>query len=96
MDEPATNGEIFNLGGTDRISIGELARRVKELTASDSEITFVPYEEVYPRGIEEEMFHRAPSTEKINAAIGWKTTIDLDRIIEDVAAHRRAQARAAA
>ena len=96
VDEPATGGQIYNVGGTDRIAIKDLAQRVKELTESTSEISFVPYEQVYPRGIEEEMFHRAPSTEKIQAAIGWGPQIGLERIIEDVAAHQRAQARAAA
>jgi nucleoside-diphosphate-sugar epimerase len=96
LDEPSTNGEIYNVGGTDRISIAALAQRVKELTESESEIVFVPYDEVYPRGIEEEMFHRAPSTDKIRSAIGWSPTIALDAIIEDVAKHLRAQARAAA
>ena len=96
MDEPATTGEIFNIGGTDRITIAELAERVKQLIGSESELVFVPYEDVYPRGIEEEMFHRAPSTEKIKAATGWAPTISLDRVVEDVAEHQRNQARAAA
>nr|MBA3717830.1 GDP-mannose 4,6-dehydratase [Actinomycetota bacterium] len=83
VDEPSTVGEIYNVGSTDRISIAALAQRVKELTESESEMVFVPYEDVYPRGIEEEMFHRAPSTEKIRAATGWEPTIVLDGIIED-------------
>jgi len=90
VDEPATTGEIFNVGSTHRISIGELAERVKELTESASEIAFIPYDQVYPRGIEEEMFHRAPSIEKIGAATGWKPTIGLEKIIADVATHQRA------
>jgi UDP-glucose 4-epimerase len=90
MDEPATGGEIYNVGGEHRITIADLAGRVKDLTGSESEIVFVPYEEVYPRGIEEEMFHRAPSTEKIRTATGWAPTFDLDRIIEDVAEYLRA------
>jgi UDP-glucose 4-epimerase len=96
VDEPATAGEIYNIGGTDRISIAELAQRVKELTESSSELVFVPYEQVYPRGIEEEMFHRAPSTEKIRAAIGWEPSFSLDEIVADVAAHQRSRSRAAA
>jgi nucleoside-diphosphate-sugar epimerase len=89
VDEPSTAGEIFNVGSTDRITIGDLARRVKEATGSVSELAFVPYDQVYPRGIEEEMFHRAPSIDKIAAAIGWGPTIGLDQIIADVAAHQR-------
>jgi UDP-glucose 4-epimerase len=90
LDEPATSGEIYNVGSTDRISIRDLAQRVKEATGSASEIVFVPYEEVYPRGIEEEMFHRAPAIDKIRAAIGWSPERDLERIIADVVAHARA------
>ncbi|HEX9415493.1 MAG TPA: NAD-dependent epimerase/dehydratase family protein [Gaiellaceae bacterium] len=90
VDEPSTAGEIFNVGSTDRITIAQLAERVKQATESSSEISFVPYEQVYPRGIEEEMFHRAPSIEKIGAAIGWAPTFDLDAIIADVAAYQRA------
>ena len=96
VDEPTTAGQIYNVGGTDRISIAELARRVKKLTESESEIVLVPYEEVYPRGIEEEMFHRAPSTERIRTATGWQPTLSLEQIVEDVAEYQRAQARAAA
>jgi hypothetical protein len=53
---------------------------------------FVPYEEVYERGVAEEMFHRAPAIDKIEAAIGWRPTIDLDGIIADVIAFTKAQA----
>jgi UDP-glucose 4-epimerase len=90
VDEPSTAGEIYNIGSTDRITIAQLAERVKQATESSSEVSFVPYEQVYPRGIEEEMFHRAPSIEKIGAAIGWAPTVELDAIIADVMAHQRA------
>lgn len=83
------NGEIYNVGSTERISIADLARRVLEATGSTSELVFVPYEEVYEGGIAEEMFHRAPAIDKISAAIGWQPTIDLDGILDDVIAHTR-------
>jgi UDP-glucose 4-epimerase len=90
MDEPETTGQIFNVGSTERVRIGELAERVLRATGSSSEIVLVPYEEVFERGIEEEMFHRAPSIEKVAAAVGWRPTIDLDGIVADVVAHLRA------
>ncbi len=83
MDEPATAGGIFNVGSTDRIRIGDLARRVIEVTGSSSELVFVPYEQVYGQGIDE-MFHRAPAIERIEAAIGWRPTRSLEEIIGDV------------
>jgi UDP-glucose 4-epimerase len=89
MDEPATDGEIYNVGSTERVRIADLARRILDATGSSSQIVFVPYEEVFARGVEEEMFHRAPSIEKIVTATGWQPTIDLDGIIEDVIAAAR-------
>jgi UDP-glucose 4-epimerase len=83
------DGEIYNVGSTERITIADLARRVLEATGSSSELVFVPYEDVYEGGIAEEMFHRAPAIDKIAAAIGWQPTIDLDGILDDVISHTR-------
>jgi UDP-glucose 4-epimerase len=83
VDSPATDGEIFNVGSTERIGILELARRVLDLTESSSELVFVPYDQVYGQGIED-MLHRKPSIEKIHAAVGWRPSLDLDRILADV------------
>ena len=79
-------GEIYNVGSSQQISIGDLARKVIEATGSSSSTVFVPYEDAYGQGIED-MLHRIPSTEKVNAAIGWQPTLDLDRILADVIAH---------
>jgi UDP-glucose 4-epimerase len=57
-------------------------------TNSDSEIVYVPYDEVYGQGIED-MLHRQPAIEKITGAIGWKPTRSLDEILADVIAHVR-------
>ena len=60
-----------------------------ELTGSSSTIEYVPYEKVYGHGIED-MLHRIPSIEKIQAAIGWEPTRSLDDILADVIGHERA------
>ena len=83
MEERAISGDIFNVGATERISIIELADKVKEMTRSDSEYVFVPYSDVYGLGIEDTL-HREPAIEKIGAAIGWRPSLDLDRILGDV------------
>jgi UDP-glucose 4-epimerase len=85
----AADGEIYNVGSTDRITIRELAERVLERTESSSELRFVPYDEVYERGVAEEMFHRAPAIDKIAGAIGWSPSVDLDGILDDVIAFTR-------
>jgi nucleoside-diphosphate-sugar epimerase len=83
MDERSISGRIFNVGATERISIQRLAERVRELTGSDSEFTYVPFAEAYGQGIEDTL-HREPSIDRIVAAIGWRPQIGLDRILRDV------------
>ena len=90
-----TGGAGF-IGSQERIAIGELAKRVRAKAGSSSEITFVPYEDVFPHGSMEEMFHRVPSIEKIGAAIGWAPTKTLDEILDDVIAFERSRVETAA
>jgi UDP-glucose 4-epimerase len=89
MDAREISGQIFNVGSTERIKIIELADRVRAATGSESDVVFVPYEQVYGLGIEDTL-HREPAIEKIGAAIGWKPTRTLDQIIGDVVEHARA------
>ncbi len=88
MDASEISGEIFNVGSTERITILELAERVLTATRSDSELVFVPYDEVYGQGIED-MIHRQPSIEKVRSAIGWAPNRSLDAILADVIEHTR-------
>jgi UDP-glucose 4-epimerase len=89
MDYDPASGEIYNVGTTNRISILELAGRVKDLTGSDSSLVHVPYEHVFGLGIED-MLHRSPGIDKIRTAIGWEPERDLDTILRDVIAHAEA------
>jgi UDP-glucose 4-epimerase len=87
MDDGAS-GEIYNVGSEQRISINDLAGRVKELTESSSTVEYVPYDDVYGIGIED-MLHRIPSTAKIRATTGWTPERTLDDILVDVVAFER-------
>jgi UDP-glucose 4-epimerase len=86
-DERAWGG-LFNIGGVEEISMSGLAERIKVLVGSSSEIVYVPYEEAYEPGFED-MQRRVPSTEKINALLGWKPEHDLDTTLGDVIEHQR-------
>lgn len=83
MDHADSVGQVFNIGSTEEISILQLAEKVKELTHSDSEIVFVPYDEAYEEGFED-MPRRVPDTSKINQLVGFKPEIKLDGILETV------------
>jgi nucleoside-diphosphate-sugar epimerase len=82
------SGDIFNVGSAHRVRILDLAQRVLELTGSASTLAFVPHGEVYGLGIED-VLHREPAIDKIHAAIGWRPSLDLDRILADVIEHTR-------
>ena len=76
-------GDVFNIGHHKDISIYELAKMVKEITKSESDIIFVPYNEAYEEGFED-MKHRVPSISKIKRLIGYKPTLDLPEILERI------------
>ena len=81
-------GEVFNVGATDEITIRDLAERVITITESNSQVVTVPYEEAYEEGFED-MKRRRPDTSKIEAALGWRPTRDLDAILRDVVAYEK-------
>ena len=83
VDHDQAVGEVFNIGSNAEISIVDLARRVKELTRSQSEIVFVPYNEAYEEGFED-MPRRIPDITKVNDLIGFKPQMSLDGILQSV------------
>lgn len=81
--EPAAVGQVFNLGGTDEISILELAREVLRLsgeTESDDRIRLVPYEEAYALGFED-LRRRVPDTSRIRDLLGWQPKVPLEQTL---------------
>jgi UDP-glucose 4-epimerase len=82
FDERA-EGQAFNIGGEEEISIRELAERVISVTGSSSRIEYVSYEDAYPAGFEETM-RRVPDTTKLRNLTGWKPKYNLDEIIKDI------------
>jgi UDP-glucose 4-epimerase len=83
MDKEEAVGQVFNIGSSEEVTIFELAKRVKELTNSQSEITFVPYDEAYEEGFED-MPRRVPDTSKINNLVGFRPRMTLDGILQSV------------
>jgi UDP-glucose 4-epimerase len=85
IEEPAANGEVFNLGSDEETTIEGLAARIKELTASDSPIEYVPYEKAYEEGFED-MRRRVPDLSKIRDLVGYAPQIGLPELLERVVA----------
>ncbi len=87
-DEPKAVGEVFNLGNDGEISIQDLARLVKSMTDSRSEIVNVPYEEAYESGFED-MPRRVPDLSKARELVGYEPHVQLQEILERVIEHHR-------
>jgi UDP-glucose 4-epimerase len=81
-------GQVFNVGNTGEITMSDLAKQVREMCGSRSEIQYMSYEEAYEHGFED-MRRRVPDIGKIEAAIGWIPTIPLSQILKDVVEHCR-------
>jgi UDP-glucose 4-epimerase len=88
METDKAYGQVFNVGSTNEISIVDLAKQVREMCGSRSEIVNVPYSKAYEEGFED-MPRRIPDLTKINATIGWKPTIGLSEILQNVIDHFR-------
>lgn len=82
-EHPDAFGRVFNLGGTEEISIFDLAKRIVYLAGSSSSIEFVPYDIAYEEGFED-MERRVPDTTRARDLVGFAPTADLDGIIAAV------------
>ena len=76
-------GKVFNVGSNAEISITGLAERVLKKTGSKSQIKYIPYDEAYPAGFED-MQRRIPDLTRIASLIGFRPTLSLDDILNDV------------
>lgn len=89
LNSPNAVGEVFNVGNDVEITIEGLAQLIKEKTGSASEITKLPYKDVYGFGFED-MARRVPNVSKLEKFIGYRPHTPLDKIIDDVIAEQKA------
>ena len=77
--EPARGG-IFNIGGTEEVSMLELAKLVVKTLGSKSTIEMVPYDQAYAPGFED-MRRRKPRVEKLAGFVKFRPRTTLQEII---------------
>ena len=80
---PEAEGEVFNVGRVDEISMNALAERVRELVGSGSEIHHLPYADAYGPGFED-MQRRTPDVSKLQSVIDYQPRHGTDDILRDV------------
>lgn len=88
MEIREAEGDVFNVGNGEEVTIRELADRIIALTQSRSRIVQIPYDRAYEEGFED-MQRRFPSTEKLNRLSGWTPTKRLDDILASIIAFER-------
>lgn len=88
LETEQAHGVVVNVGGTEEVSIEDLANRVIGLTGSDSKIQYVPYDEAYEEGFED-MPRRVPDITRARNLIGFEPRQSLDDIILEVAKEQR-------
>jgi UDP-glucose 4-epimerase len=89
LEEPAADGEVFNIGATNEITILDLASEIVRRTGSTSDVRLLTYEDAFEPGFED-MRRRVPDIGKITALTGWTPTRSLDDILDETIAHARA------
>jgi UDP-glucose 4-epimerase len=77
------DGEIFNLGNPEEISIYELAVKIINITKSFSKITYKNQQEIYGENFED-MGRRIPNINKAIDLLGWYPKRSLDEILLDI------------
>ena len=87
-EHPRAVGEVYNIGSDYEISMLDLAERIKYITASASNIVFVPYDEAYEEGFED-MMRRVPDITKIRNLIGYNPKVDLDSMLLNIIDYHR-------
>lgn len=88
VDHPEACGRVFNIGGSEEVSVEELAHRIIDLTDSDSKIRYVSYDDAYEDGFED-MQRRVPDTTRTRGLIGFEPTVGLNDIIRHVVEEQR-------
>jgi UDP-glucose 4-epimerase len=83
-DNTSAFGKVFNIGGTEEISIKKLADLVIEVLGSKSKLVFSPYNEIYGEEFED-MQRRVPDLTRIKKLINWEPKTTLKEIIKDIA-----------
>jgi len=77
--EPA-RGEIFNIGGTEEVSILDLAKLVVKTLGSKSKIELIPYDQAYSPGFDD-MRRRKPRVKKLEKFVKFRPQTPLREII---------------
>lgn len=82
-DSQEAEGQVFNIGSTEEVTILQLAERVIERTGSTSPLEIIPYDQAYEEGFEDTR-RRLPDTSRIKSVTGWQPQKDLNQTLDEI------------
>lgn len=80
QNSTAAQGQVFNVGSDEEVTIVELAERVIRALHSSSPIVFLSYEQAYAKGFQD-MLRRRPVVEKLARVTGFRAETTLNQTI---------------
>lgn len=89
VEEDKAEGQVFNIGSDQAVSILELAQQVIDKVDPAVQIQFMPYGEAYGDDFED-VQRRVPNTDRLFQTIGTRPAMPLDQILDDIIAWKRA------
>ena len=80
-NNPTAYGNVYNIGATEEVTIENLANMIKEMTGSNSQIQYIPYEQAYGKPFDD-MMRRKPNLEKISKKVGYTPKTSLKETLQ--------------
>lgn len=71
LKTPTAQNKCYNIGSTRETSITELAETIGDVTDTEPEIVYEPYDEAYGEGYED-VRRRVPDVSRVKATIDWE------------------------
>lgn len=91
MEQPEAQGRVFNIGSDQPVSIKQLAEHVIERVDPKLSIEYLPYREAYGNDFED-VRRRVPDLTRLESTIGWKPSMSLGEILDDIIRWKRDEA----
>lgn len=90
VDTPAAQGSVYNIGSDEPVSIRDLANEIIQRIDPRIAVQYLAYRDAYGDDFED-VRRRVPDVSRLAATIGFKPTMTLGEILDDIIRWKRAE-----
>ena len=90
VETPAAQGSVYNIGSDAAVSIRQLAQEIIQRVDPQIEIQYLAYRDAYGDDFED-VRRRVPDVSRLDATIGYKPSMTLGEILDDIIRWKREQ-----